>query len=90
MEALHAPWRIDYILAPKKPAGDESIFARIAADSDDVANLVIARERTCFALMNSHPYNGGHVMVIPYKLVPDFCGLTDDETLGMMKLEDAF
>ena len=86
MEALHAPWRIQYILGPKTPPGDGSIFTRIAQSSDDEANLVIARGRSCFAMLNNFPYNGGHLMVIPYREVPDFDQLTDGEMLEMMKL----
>jgi ATP adenylyltransferase len=86
MEALHAPWRIQYILGPKTPPGDGSIFTRIAQSSDDEANFVIARERSCFAMLNNFPYNGGHLMVIPYREVPDFDQLTDGEMLEMMKL----
>lgn len=88
METLHAPWRIEYILAPKPPLtdGEESIFTRIARSSDDVANLVLAREKTCFALLNSYPYTGGHLMVVPYKQTPDFDGLTDGELADLLKL----
>jgi ATP adenylyltransferase len=86
MEALHAPWRIQYILSPKTPPGDGSIFTRIAQSSDDEENLVIARGRTCFAMLNNFPYNGGHLMVLPYREVPDFTDLLDDELLELMKL----
>jgi ATP adenylyltransferase len=86
MEALHAPWRIQYILGPKTPPGDGSIFTRIAQSSDDEENLVIARGRTCFAMLNNFPYNGGHLMVLPYREVPDFTDLLDDELLELMKL----
>ena len=67
MEPLHAPWRIQYILGPKEPTGDGSIFTRIARSSDDETNLVIARAKTCYAVLNSFPYAGGHLMVVPYK-----------------------
>lgn len=87
MEALHAPWRIEYILAPKeKPDGSGSVFTRIAQSSDDEANLVIARDRTCFAVLNSYPYTGGHLMVVPYKQVPDFYDLTDEEMTDLLRL----
>ncbi|MBM3875924.1 MAG: HIT domain-containing protein [Verrucomicrobia bacterium] len=86
MEALHAPWRIQYILAPKDAAAQDSLFARLAASSDDLANLVIVRDRTCFAVLNRYPYNGGHVMVVPYKQVPDFNGLTDGELADLWLL----
>src|SRR5215471_9636967 len=85
MESLHAPWRIEYILAPKLPQKD-SLFSRIAQSNDDEANYVIARERTCFALLNAYPYTGGHLMVVPYKQVEDLNGLTDEELTDLMKL----
>ena len=85
MDSLHAPWRIEYILSAK-PELKEGLFARIAQSSDDVENLVIVRERTCFALLNRYPYNGGHLMVVPYKEVPDFNGLTDEEITDLWKL----
>lgn len=86
MEPLHAPWRIEYILGPKECPPSGSVFSRIAQESNDEANLVIAREKTCFALLNSFPYNGGHIMVIPYKQVPDFHGLTEGEITDLMLL----
>jgi ATP adenylyltransferase len=85
MESLHAPWRIEYILAPK-PRLTESLFASIAQSGDDAANLVIARDRNCFALLNRYPYNGGHLMVVPYKQSPDLDGLTEMELADVWKL----
>jgi ATP adenylyltransferase len=86
MESLHAPWRIQYILAPKPPASDSSIFTEMAQGSDDVANLIVARDKTCFAVLNKYPYTGGHLMVVPYKQTPDLHGLTDEELGDLMKL----
>jgi ATP adenylyltransferase len=85
MDSLHAPWRIEYILAPK-PRLDESLFTTIAQSSDDSGNLVIARDRTCYAVLNRYPYNGGHLMVVPYKQAPDLDGLTDEEVANLWKL----
>ena len=86
MDALHAPWRIEYILSPKPEAADGSIFTRIAHSGDDAAHHVIVRDRTCFALLNAYPYTGGHLLVVPYKAVPDLNGLTDEELCDLMKL----
>ena len=85
MESLHAPWRIEYILAPK-PKLDASLFTTIAQSSDDEENLVVTRNRTCFALLNKFPYNGGHLMIVPYKEVADLNGLTDEEVADLWKL----
>lgn len=86
MEHLHAPWRIEYILTPKEPAGETSLFTRIAQSGEDEANLVIRRDRSCFALLNAYPYNGGHLLVVPYRQVADLDGLTDDELKDLMVL----
>jgi ATP adenylyltransferase len=85
MESLHAPWRIEYILAPK-PEVNDSVFTRIARSSDDEANLVIARDRACYALLNSYPYTGGHLMIVPYKQTADLNGLTDEEMGNLWQL----
>lgn len=85
MESLHAPWRIEYILAPKLQL-DQSLFTRIAQSSDDETNLVVVRDRTCYALLNRYPYNGGHLMIVPYKQSADLNGLTDEELADLWKL----
>lgn len=87
MDVLHAPWRIDYILAPKKVAGpgEPSLFTQIAQSSDDMGNYVIARSRTCYAVLNTYPYNGGHLMVVPYRQTSGLEALSDEELLDLMK-----
>ncbi len=85
MESLHAPWRIEYILAPK-PKSEESIFTLIGQSLDDEGNYVIARDRSCFAVLNRYPYNGGHLMAVPYKQVSDLNGLTEEELADLWKL----
>src|SRR3984885_16050311 len=86
MEMLYAPWRIQYITAPKPPRSDTSIFTQIAQSSDDEANLVVARDRTCYAVLNKYPYTGGHLMVFPSKQTATPHGLTDEELADLMKL----
>ncbi|MEI8290146.1 MAG: HIT domain-containing protein [Verrucomicrobiota bacterium] len=85
MESLHAPWRIEYILSPK-PKLDASLFTRIAQSGDDLGNLIVVRDRSCYALLNRYPYNGGHLMVVPYKEVADLNGLTDEEVADLWRL----
>jgi ATP adenylyltransferase len=85
MESLHAPWRIEYILAPKSPA-TESLFTRIAQAGDDEANYVIARSKMSYALLNTYPYTGGHLMVVPYKEAKDLNDLTDEEMTDLLRL----
>jgi ATP adenylyltransferase len=86
MRALHAPWRIEYILGPKPRQADTSVFAAIGKSNEDEANYVIARAKHCYAVLNTHPYNGGHVLIAPYKQASDFDGFTDEENMDLIKL----
>jgi len=87
MEALHAPWRIEYILGPKRPERDAaSIFTMISQSSDDEVNNVIVRGKSCFAVMNNFPYNAGHLLIVPYREVPDLADLSNDELLELMQI----
>jgi ATP adenylyltransferase len=86
MECLHAPWRIQYILAPKPATVSASLFTTIAQSIDDEANHVVARSRCSFAVLNTYPYNGGHLLIVPYKQTATFDDLNDEELLDLMRL----
>ena len=86
METLHAPWRIEYILGPKKLSSDASLFTQIAQSQDDELNYVIDRTQHGFAVLNTYPYNCGHVLIIPYKQIADLDDLSEEENLDLIKL----
>jgi ATP adenylyltransferase len=86
MEPLYAPWRIQYILGPKPAPADAGLFKTIGQSNDDEANYVIARDRTCFAMLNRYPYTCGHLLIVPYKETADLNGLTEEELCDLMKL----
>lgn len=86
MKPLHAPWRIQYVLGPKPPPSDKSVFLQMLESNEDEKNFIIARRKTCFAVLNTYPYNGGHLMVIPNRQVPSIGDLSDEELLEMMRL----
>jgi ATP adenylyltransferase len=63
-----------------------NIFARIAQSTDDEAHFVLARGKSCFAVLNIFPYNTGHLMIIPYRETGALEDLSDDELLEMMTM----
>jgi ATP adenylyltransferase len=83
MEHLWAPWRIRYILAEKE---EGCFFCHKSQEADDAKNLVIIRERNCFALLNTYPYNAGHLMVAPYKHTGELDDLSEQELSEFMSL----
>jgi len=84
MEHLWAPWRNLYVQDTQRNGAD--VFARIAQSSDDEASFVLARGKSCFAVLNVYPYNTGHLMIIPYRVTGALEDLSDDETLEMMTM----
>ena len=76
MEQIWAPWRIEYIQM-EKPEG--CILCDKPKQKDDVANYILYRGDKNFIIMNSYPYNPGHLMVAPYRHVANLEELTDEE-----------
>ena len=75
-EHLWTPYRMAYIRGENKPTGDSDCpFCLIPAMSDE-DGLVVARGDTVFVVLNLYPYNAGHVMVVPYRHVPDLGSFT--------------
>ncbi|WP_146341688.1 HIT domain-containing protein [Nesterenkonia sp. NBAIMH1] len=46
----------------------------------DEESLIVHRGKTCFVLLNLYPYNPGHLLVCPYRHVPDLTDLTAEES----------
>ncbi|WP_307856387.1 HIT domain-containing protein [Catenulispora pinistramenti] len=79
---LWTPHRMAYIKGENKPTGPaagEDPFCRIPSLSDE-DGLIIARGELVYAVLNLYPYNGGHLMVVPYRHVADYTDLTLPET----------
>jgi len=76
MEALWAPWRINYILM-EKPQG--CFFCHKGGQERDEENLILYRGEGNFALLNSFPYNPGHLMVAPFRHLAGLEELTPRE-----------
>jgi ATP adenylyltransferase len=85
MQQLWAPWRMEFIHAPKEK---ECFLCRIAREGPekDAENFVIRRGRSCFLLMNRYPYNGGHLMAAPFRHKGSLGGLSAEERGEMMEL----
>ena len=76
MEYLWAPWRIEYI---KKIKEEGCIFCQKPIEKNDTTNLILYRGQKNFVIMNSYPYNPGHLMIAPYRHVAGLDELSDEE-----------
>ncbi len=85
LERLWAPHRMEYIVGAGRQRSSEQPgcpFCRIP-EGDDREGLVVARGDLTYAILNLHPYNAGHLMVLPYRHLANLEDLTHDETLAM-------
>jgi len=77
MKQLWAPWRTEYIEGFRE---DECIFCSKPAENADEKNLILARGRTAFVIMNRYPYANGHLMVAPFRHTGEIENLLPAET----------
>ena len=76
MEHIWAPWRIQYILG-EKPEG--CVLCNKPAENTDVQNYIVFRGKTNYIILNSYPYNPGHLLIAPYSHTGNPEDLTEDE-----------
>lgn len=82
MKQLWAPWRIGYIKGEKPPG---CIFCDKPKEKKDRANLILAKGKQGFVMMNLYPYNNGHLMVTPYQHTNALEDLSDETLQELMR-----
>jgi len=83
VERLWAPWRIGYITAVK-PEG--CVFCLSRESRDDAANYVVWRGPEAYVMLNSYPYNNGHLLIAPYQHTGELEQLPDSTLQELMFL----
>ena len=76
MEQIWAPWRIEYIRQEKV---EGCILCDKPRQDADALNYILYRGSKSFIMLNSYPYNGGHLMIAPYRHIASLEELTDEE-----------
>tara|TARA_Y100000739_G_scaffold222997_1_gene225255 strand:- start:98 stop:595 length:498 start_codon:yes stop_codon:yes gene_type:complete len=84
MDNLWAPWRMQYVRAPKK--NTEETFLKKLEDGNDEENLILFRGEHSFVCMNLYPYNNGHIMILPNNIVEKPEELDDVTQFEIMKI----
>ena len=80
---LWTPHRLAYITSATDDEGCP--FCRIPRLADE-EGLVVARDEAVYAVLNLHPYNPGHLMVVPYRHVAGLEDLDAAEAAGLMSV----
>ena len=78
---------MDYVTSATDPvAGIDSPFSELPRLGDDRKALIVHRARHHYLLLNRYPYNPGHLLVVPFREVPELEDLEAGERLEMMDL----
>lgn len=90
LERLWTPHRMAYINSdrPAEKKTDECPFCEGPQRSDE-ESLIVHRGATCYAILNLFPYNPGHLLICPYRHVPLYVDLTDEEVAEFTDLTRA-
>ena len=84
MDNLWAPWRMEYIRAPKK--NNSTTFSSKLEKGTDEENLILFKGDYSFVCMNLYPYNNGHLLLVPYEIVDKPEDLGEEVLLEIMKV----
>ena len=84
-QRLWTPHRLVYIQNGTQPQEHECPFC-LAPDLTDEKALIVHRGETCFVLLNLYPYNSGHLLVVPYRHIPNYTDANEAEILEYGKL----
>ena len=81
MDHMWSPWRSAYVSEAKTRdlADDESLFTALLNKERDAENLILWRGEHMFIIMNRHPYNNGHLLIVPYREVTQYDALRPPE-----------
>lgn len=84
---LWTPYRMAYVEQGQDQVKGEDTCPFCAAPTrSDEESLIVHRGEHCFVNLNLYPYNPGHMMVLPYRHVPDYTDLSVEETAEMAAL----
>ena len=87
LERLWTPYRMAYVTGDRaadehRPSGCPFCAMKEPRDGD----LVVHRGEQAFVVLNLHPYNPGHLMVLPFRHVADLEDLTPEEAAEVSAL----
>ncbi|WP_411734134.1 HIT family protein [Paeniglutamicibacter sp.] len=86
-QRLWTPYRMAYIKSGQNHVKDEENCPFCAGPTrSDEDSLIIHRGKTAYVILNLFPYNPGHLLICPYRHVPDYTDITEEETAEMAAL----
>lgn len=91
MDRMWSPWRSAYVTDSARRSPDDdgpTLFTRLVEDDRDEEHLILWRGELVFVILNLHPYNNGHLLIVPYREVTQYTDLRTDEQHAMADTVD--
>jgi ATP adenylyltransferase len=91
MDRLYAPWREGYatrVDAEKKEhiSHDACVFCLQLEEGTDEKYFILRRFPNTIVMLNLYPYNGGHLLVLPFKHTDSLSQLSPDIRAEIMEV----
>jgi len=82
MQHLHAYWRMEYVEAPRGPSSPNPF--KSLPSLDDRTALIVFRSEYTYLVLNRYPYNAGHLLLLPFREIPELADLSTNERADFM------
>jgi ATP adenylyltransferase len=86
-EALAAwPGEMHCVFCNMIAAVEYAVGQGMPLEEAEKAAHILERGERCFMVLNAYPYNGGHLMVVPYRHEPSLAGLPLADAQELMRM----
>lgn len=85
MKQMWSPWRSKYVETLKETK-QKCQFCSINKRHEDEKTFVVTRKEHNYIVLNIYPYNGGHLLIVPYDHVDDTTLLPEEVLHESMRL----
>lgn len=85
-QRLWTPHRMAYIKGGQSQFEDKDCPFCVAPSRSDEESLIVHRGTHAYVILNLFPYNPGHLLVCPYRHVPDYTDVDAAETVEIAEL----
>lgn len=94
MKKLYAPWRSSYTASADRTKNEEArehecVFCTQLKENNDEKYLILKRFSYSFVLLNSYPYNAGHLLILPLTHQADLYDLSSPARAEIMEVASA-
>ncbi len=84
---LYAPWRESYKQKVPDDHNSKCAFCTQIAENDDDSHFILKRTDHFIVMLNLHPYNKGHTLIVPKKHIKNLYDLNSSAQLELMSLQ---